>query len=402
MPVALSSRESRGFQVALASLLSPLDHASSEAWLAEASRQTLTFLGADQALTMVPLPGRGEAIMTGHAYDLGRTVTDYRDGVMRFDTGLHVTRQQLGLEVYHQRHVYQLAAFHRNPVYGDWAVPHRLMDVIGMGYNPILGAPVAAMHFYHDQDHGPEDPEAEGAFGARGLALLQLLLPAWKAGVRQHLTFSACREGVAQLVDRLDEGVALYDLAGRERHRNSALGRLLAADPQGAWLGSVIRAAARRLCRVHTSRTGQADARTTVTLAQKVSTARGWYALETSQTNLPGLGPGLAILVVVRLLQPSRLSAAELMARFRLTSRECEVARLLADGRSNLEIATALEVTRHTARRHTEAVLRKLALRSRAQVGPALKGDTSLSTSVDSATTRTVFNSRNRRRRDAS
>src|SRR6476469_10294062 len=130
MPVALSSRDTRAFHTALASLLSPLDYASSETWLAEASSQVLALLGADQALTMVPLPGGGSAVMTGSAYDLRRTVEDYLDGIMELDTGLHVTRRQLGLEVYHQRHVYELAAFHRNPVYGDWAVPHRLMDVI--------------------------------------------------------------------------------------------------------------------------------------------------------------------------------------------------------------------------------------------------------------------------------
>jgi DNA-binding NarL/FixJ family response regulator len=97
--------------------------------------------------------------------------------------------------------------------------------------------------------------------------------------------------------------------------------------------------------------------------------------VETSQTRLPTLGPGLAILVVVRRQQANPLTAAELVARFHLTSRECEVARLLADGQSNAEIADTLGVTRHTARRHTEAVLRKLVVPSRSAVGPVLRGD---------------------------
>gem|GEM_PF-1190535 len=374
MPVILTSDEIRGLQAAIASLLSPLDYPSGEAWLGAACSQVLAFLGADQALTMVPQPRGGGFIFSGSAYDLERTARDYLSGIMQFDIGLHVRRRQLGVEVYHRRHVYELVEYHRNPVYGDWAVPHRLLDVIGMGYNPIPGEAVAAMHFYHDHDHEPEDPEAEGAFGARGLALLQLLLPAWKAGVRQYLTFSPSREGVAQLIDHLEEGVALYDVAGHERHRNPSLTCILATDPEGSWLDSLIRVAALRLARAHAAQTRPAPTRS-LALSQNVRTAGGCYTLETSQTTLPALGPGLSILVVVRAQKRRPLLDPELRARFQLTTRECEVARLLAAGRSNTEVATALGVTHHTARRHTEAVLRKLAVSSRAAVGAMIRAD---------------------------
>jgi DNA-binding CsgD family transcriptional regulator len=48
-----------------------------------------------------------------------------------------------------------------------------------------------------------------------------------------------------------------------------------------------------------------------------------------------------------------------------LTSREREVALLLASPLSTYEIAARLGITRHTTRRHTEAVFRKLRVRSR-------------------------------------
>ena len=57
-------------------------------------------------------------------------------------------------------------------------------------------------------------------------------------------------------------------------------------------------------------------------------------------------------------------------ARYQLTPRETEVARLLAVGKSNAEIAAALSISEHTARRHTEQVLSKLGVRSRAAVAP--------------------------------
>jgi DNA-binding CsgD family transcriptional regulator len=61
-----------------------------------------------------------------------------------------------------------------------------------------------------------------------------------------------------------------------------------------------------------------------------------------------------------------------LTARYQLTRREAEVARQLALGKSNAEIAEALSISEHTARRHTEQVLLKLGVRSRAAVAPLL------------------------------
>lgn len=59
-----------------------------------------------------------------------------------------------------------------------------------------------------------------------------------------------------------------------------------------------------------------------------------------------------------------------LSERYQLTKRETDVARLLAVGKSNAEIAAALAISEHTARRHTEQVLAKLGVRSRAAVAP--------------------------------
>lgn len=50
-----------------------------------------------------------------------------------------------------------------------------------------------------------------------------------------------------------------------------------------------------------------------------------------------------------------------------LSDRELEVLRLLADGRSNPEIAAALSISRHTARAHVSNILRKLDATTRAE-----------------------------------
>lgn len=59
--------------------------------------------------------------------------------------------------------------------------------------------------------------------------------------------------------------------------------------------------------------------------------------------------------------------------QFGLTAREARVAYLLSRRRSNAEIARALHISPHTARRHTENVMHKLSVRSRYEVRAAIK-----------------------------
>jgi len=66
------------------------------------------------------------------------------------------------------------------------------------------------------------------------------------------------------------------------------------------------------------------------------------------------------------------LSERALRERFRLTRKESHVALLLAQRRSNAEIAQTLSISPHTARRHTENVMLKLNVNSRFSVEAAL------------------------------
>jgi DNA-binding CsgD family transcriptional regulator len=59
--------------------------------------------------------------------------------------------------------------------------------------------------------------------------------------------------------------------------------------------------------------------------------------------------------------------AFALAQRYGLSQRELEVALLLADGRSNAEVAAAVKVSTHTARHHTQHVLGKLGVPSRSR-----------------------------------
>ena len=68
----------------------------------------------------------------------------------------------------------------------------------------------------------------------------------------------------------------------------------------------------------------------------------------------------------------SVLEDAELRARFGLTERQIAVARLLAEGCTNAEVAERLGLSFFTARNHAEQVLSKLRVPNRASVAQAL------------------------------
>lgn len=55
-------------------------------------------------------------------------------------------------------------------------------------------------------------------------------------------------------------------------------------------------------------------------------------------------------------------------SRLALTGRQLEIARLIADGQTNQQIAATLGIAPRTADTHVGAILRRLGLTSRAQV----------------------------------
>jgi DNA-binding CsgD family transcriptional regulator len=103
-----------------------------------------------------------------------------------------------------------------------------------------------------------------------------------------------------------------------------------------------------------------------------VRTAKGAYVLQLSAVTTATLGrEGQYVITVI----PERRrvpDAGRLRDRFSLTPREAQVANLLALGNSNRQLARALGISEHTARRHTERVLSKLGVTSRAQVAAKL------------------------------
>jgi DNA-binding CsgD family transcriptional regulator len=109
--------------------------------------------------------------------------------------------------------------------------------------------------------------------------------------------------------------------------------------------------------------------------SREVVSADRCYRLEGHrlQTSTGSTGPILLVFV-----EPAAapelplLSDAALRQRFRLTTKEVKVARLIAQEWSNERIAAELSISPHTARHHTERILAKLGVKSRTKVRNAL------------------------------
>jgi DNA-binding CsgD family transcriptional regulator len=78
--------------------------------------------------------------------------------------------------------------------------------------------------------------------------------------------------------------------------------------------------------------------------------------------------PALKVGVTMRLAHDREVAAELTLARFGLTRREAQIARLLARRATNREIAEQLDVSRHTVRHHVENIFAKLGVHSRRSI----------------------------------
>jgi DNA-binding NarL/FixJ family response regulator len=99
------------------------------------------------------------------------------------------------------------------------------------------------------------------------------------------------------------------------------------------------------------------------------------YRLHGSIVGEQLFGAHPAVLVTVTIAAAEPLTDEVLHAEYGLTTRETQVARLIAEGLSNSEIATRLGVRFFTARNHVERTLAKLGVGSRHRVGPLLRNE---------------------------
>jgi DNA-binding CsgD family transcriptional regulator len=270
------------------------------------------------------------------------------------------------------------ATFRRTALYAELFGPARAPSASGyVSTEPGTSASLVLSR------RTPERGDRRGAGRrARTQALVAVLAPAVHA--RHALRARLARAGVAESaalgahVDGLADPALLVAPDGREAHRNAALRALLARPGlDGAALLHALResaaaalAAGRAAAgeRPRSAGRGPLGAAPVVAHAALVPWgAAGFGAVVMLDAPAPGAPGGPALGTPGGARRPGAAAGA-------LTAREREVAALLAERRTNAEIAGALAVSVHTVRRHVEGVLRKLDVRSRFEVRERLAG----------------------------
>jgi len=180
---------------------------------------------------------------------------------------------------------------------------------------------------------------------------LQLLTPAFECAIRFRRLLSGRVATYVELIDRIPEALILFGIAGREHHRNTACVALLAAEPDSERMNHCIAEFAARAL-------GRAAPIGPRALAA-VSTRTRFYILRAMQDRNGGT-------LTISISSPNALPEAGLLQRkLGLTKRETDVLGHLASGMQTKQIAFELGISVHTARRHTEGVMRKLGTNSR-------------------------------------
>lgn len=208
------------------------------------------------------------------------------------------------------------------------------------------------------------------AFGTADVAKARLLHPALAAGVASYQALARARAGFCALLDGSGAACAAFSPEGRALHRTPALTALLAREPLADRLAEQLHALARGASGALPSTLGGAEAGP----AARASFEGGLGTYTLVRTQVRELGAGPAVLVTVTASPGTALPGPDVVReRFGLTRRQAEVALLLAERRSNQEIADVLSISVHTARHHVAAVLNSLKLTDRREVEGVLR-----------------------------
>ena len=173
-------------------------------------------------------------------------------------------------------------------------------------------------------------------------------------------------------LDAVDQALGFYDVPGTLIHSNRLLRDQLAAPRTGVQLARELAVFVEHAFALVRLRGLESEEHVVEDLTiEEVPLAAdhtGNVRLRASFIGFDLFTVGPTLLVAVQTARPDPLSDHSLRTRFGLTRQESRIARLIALGRRNADIARELSISPHTVRRHTESVFVKLRVTSRAEV----------------------------------
>jgi DNA-binding CsgD family transcriptional regulator len=251
----------------------------------------------------------------------------------------------------------------------DWEKRYRRSDVFNEFYQPsALDVDAAGLHVRTATVRVHLHVDHDGLWtvddDARARTFMHLLRPVIAASARAVASNAAGALSLDSLLNTLEIESAVIADDGRWVHMSRGLERTLARldAPQDAAWREHVGALARDLLRQF-ARYPRSTPSATVELAGRRA------SLMILRDAPVGTSP-MVVLRVEGIELPER--CPEGLAVLQLTERQWDVARRVTVGERNQEIADALQISVHTARRHVEAIMSKLGVSSRAAVSAAV------------------------------
>jgi DNA-binding CsgD family transcriptional regulator len=359
----------------LQTLLAPLDYPDWQTWQVAVHGRLLELTGADSLCVFTPLADGPGAWYSPHMSEEAMLAYGRR---VAADPSWELVESRfaaLGTDMAHETQLYTREELEAHPFYRDFLRPNRIHDLTVAGVD-FGGAMAARLHFSNTSPRGD-------AWEARRGALVKAILPAFRAALGLWRQLGERRVELSRMMDALPQAVFLYEASGTLLHANPGAMRLL----DGGGDSERLRAEAQRvawsvgaMARRATSGLVTPGARAQVANAasahdREVRLGARTFRLHGAVAPAWMLGREPGVLVTVESAVARPLTDTEVRERFALTTRETEVARLVADGLSNQEIADRLGVSFFTARNHVERLLPKMGASNRARVGAMLRGE---------------------------
>lgn len=313
------------------------------------------------------------AVDDGHSSLIVRAPSlgeDFAAGINRhfigFEDGFSIFREAYPTTMHRLVRAAGAGAVHDAPLYD--AKRRRQLDLYQEVFRPVRVVRQLALAKPLPQGEalliaGFDEPEAPEYNGTRH-QILQILAPIFETSLKLLWQSQQASRRFTTMIDALPEALIVFDADGGERYRNRAFEALPAGEADRAVL---VRAAGKLVDEVGRCLRPMRSS-TPLTTSSDISLPSGSYNLRAfvapSMTDRPGI---LVWIEPDALLPPP----GRLQSVYGLTPRQAEVALLMAEGLSDRSIAERLAISRHTAHRHAEKVLKKMNLSSRAGVALA-------------------------------
>ena len=339
MSLQLSSVDVDRLKRAVQILVAPLDYPDADAWRRAANTELRDLLDADSAGFLLPDSGSLYLYSSEHDPVALSRYPDFLPPDLSDGRSIFAAMASKRVGTLENTYGHDWPRYLRSEYYNEYAGANGAHDTLA-AMLPLEEAGAAGLQFWHEHP-------TRRKFGAREVTLLEIVYPALRAGILTHLRFRQNRANLFEMIDRIGDAFFVFDGHHTLQHQSPSATDLLRTEPEcDKLLNEISRAA-------------------TLLGETSIATASNEYRI---RCFTHGKEAELLTDATVERVHSALPCDDALAGRYGLTKAEAKVARLIAVGKTNGDIAGQLFISVHTVKRHVEKILMKMSARSRSDI----------------------------------